>query len=100
MFTYTVQPGDTLNSIAARFNTTPAAIIAANGLQSFLIFPGQRLLIPGTQPGPGPQPPHGNLEQRVNRLENQVNRQQDEINRLQQRVSRLEQRVRRLDGQQ
>lgn len=44
--TYIVQAGDTLNSIAARFGTTAQAIMAANGLTSDLIHPGQVLVIP------------------------------------------------------
>ncbi|MEO0561510.1 MAG: LysM peptidoglycan-binding domain-containing protein, partial [Chloroflexota bacterium] len=46
--TYTVQSGDTLNSIARRFNTTFTAIAQANGITNVnLIFPGQQLTIPG-----------------------------------------------------
>lgn len=56
--TYIVQPGDTLNSIARRFNTTTAAIAQANGIVNpNLIFVGQRLIIPGgTGPVPTAQP--------------------------------------------
>jgi len=56
--TYIVQPGDTLNSIARRFNTTTAAIAQANGIVNpNLIFVGQRLIIPGgTGPAPTAQP--------------------------------------------
>lgn len=43
---YTVVQGDTLSSIAARFNTTVSAIMAANGLSSDLIYVGQVLYIP------------------------------------------------------
>lgn len=32
--TYTVQPGDTLIGIASRFETTPSALVAANGLRN------------------------------------------------------------------
>lgn len=54
--TYTVQRGDTLNIIAARFNTTWRAIAQANNLANpSRIFPGQILTIPATG-GPG-QPP-------------------------------------------
>lgn len=50
-FYYTVQPGDTVNSIAARFGSTVAAIQSANALyppftDPFLIFPGWTLLVP------------------------------------------------------
>lgn len=43
---YTVVTGDTLYSIATRFNTTVNDIIAINGLTSHIIYPGQVLLIP------------------------------------------------------
>lgn len=43
---YTVVAGDTLYSIAARFNTTVNDIMAVNGLTSHIIYPGQVLLIP------------------------------------------------------
>lgn len=46
---YTVMPGDSLSSIAARYGTTWQAIYAANkdliGDDPNLIYPGQRLLI-------------------------------------------------------
>jgi LysM repeat protein len=44
---YTVQRGDTLFAIATRHGTTVAAIMQANGLGSYLIYAGQRLIIPG-----------------------------------------------------
>jgi len=44
--TYLVQKGDNLNTIAARFGTTAAAIEAANGLPNDTINPGQVLIIP------------------------------------------------------
>lgn len=53
-FIYYVQYGDTLYSISRRFGTTVPAIMAANGLTSEYIFVGQRLIIPSTQPLPGP----------------------------------------------
>lgn len=51
---YTVQPGDTLTRIAARFGTTVSAIAEANGLANpNLIYVGQVLLIPaGSSPSP------------------------------------------------
>jgi len=50
-FTYTVQPGDTLFSIALRFEISPNEIVAANTLADpNNVFVGQQLLIPGYQP--------------------------------------------------
>lgn len=47
--TYTVQPGDTLGIIAARFGVTVDALAAANGILDVnLIDVGQVLAIPGT----------------------------------------------------
>lgn len=43
---HVVQAGDTLSAIAARFGTTPQAIMQANGLQGSLIYPGQYLINP------------------------------------------------------
>lgn len=43
---YTVQSGDTLSGIAARYGTTYQAIAAANGISNpNLIYPGQRLRV-------------------------------------------------------
>ncbi len=48
MGSYTVQAGDTLSKIAARFGTTAATIAAANNIANInLIFVGQVLQIPG-----------------------------------------------------
>lgn len=44
--TYTVQSGDTLFSIAQRYNITVAQLRTANGLTSNTITPGQQLIIP------------------------------------------------------
>ncbi len=61
---YTVSPGETLNTIAAKFGTTVAAIVQANGIYNpNFIYSGQRLNIPGRttpvtpQPGPAPANP-------------------------------------------
>ncbi|MBI5653186.1 MAG: LysM peptidoglycan-binding domain-containing protein [Chloroflexi bacterium] len=43
---YIVRPGDTLFSIARRYNTTVEAITAANRLPSQTIYVGQQLIIP------------------------------------------------------
>ncbi len=54
-FTYTVQPGDTLSGIAARFGVSLQAVINANPqiTNPNLIFPGQVVNIPGTVPPTG-----------------------------------------------
>jgi LysM repeat protein len=45
--TYTVQAGDTLGGIAAKFNSTEPAIIAENKLTDpNALFVGQQLIIP------------------------------------------------------
>lgn len=49
--TYPVAPGDTLYAIARRFNTTVSALVAANRIVNpNLIYPGQVLTIPVTEP--------------------------------------------------
>ena len=45
-FTYVVQSGDTLSSIAADFRTSVEAIIDLNGLTSTTIYSGTQLLMP------------------------------------------------------
>ncbi|MGN6221071.1 MAG: LysM peptidoglycan-binding domain-containing protein [Microbacterium sp.] len=65
---YTVQRGDTISSIAKRHGVTTNAVLSANGLGwSSIIYPGQRISIPGraapaastpTAPtAPAPAPP-------------------------------------------
>lgn len=44
--TYVVQNGDTLYSIAKRYNTTPSAIMDLNGLTTAILMIGQILTIP------------------------------------------------------
>jgi LysM repeat protein len=51
---YIVRRGDTLSRIARRYATTVRAITQLNGLRSTRIYPGQRLLIPGSRPGSSP----------------------------------------------
>ncbi|WP_285116331.1 LysM peptidoglycan-binding domain-containing protein [Leifsonia sp. fls2-241-R2A-40a] len=46
--TYVVAKGDTVSGIAGRFGVSTRAVLAANGLSgSSLIFPGQKIRIPG-----------------------------------------------------
>lgn len=57
--TYTIVAGDTLYSIARRFNTTVAAITAANpGINPSALMIGQQICVPGT-PTPPPGCPGG-----------------------------------------
>lgn len=63
---YTVRPGDFLASIAARFNTTPDAILSANAIANpNLLYVGQVLTIPRTtttvRPPLRPRPVYGNI---------------------------------------
>jgi LysM repeat protein len=51
--TVTIQPGDTLTSIAARYHTTVAALVAANGITDpNRIYVGATLQIPGAAAPP------------------------------------------------
>ncbi len=54
---YTVQPGDTLSAIAARYGTTLSAMLRANNLYNpNFIYTGQRLNVPGRSAPPTPVP--------------------------------------------
>lgn len=56
---YTVRPGDTLDSIAARHNLSVASIVAVpwNGFTTppYAVRPRQRVLLPGARTGPAPR---------------------------------------------
>ena len=43
--TYVVQPGDTLDSVADRYEVEPASLVAVNALEVTRLVPGQRLLL-------------------------------------------------------
>ncbi|WP_166983488.1 LysM peptidoglycan-binding domain-containing protein [Paramicrobacterium fandaimingii] len=50
--TYTVVSGDTVGGIASRFGVSTTSVLDANGLSwSSVIFPGQKLTIPGSSSG-------------------------------------------------
>lgn len=52
---YTIQPGDTLSDLAARFATTVDELVAANGLTDpNSLQPGQTLIIPSLLRVPAP----------------------------------------------
>jgi CSLREA domain-containing protein len=53
---HVVQPGETLFRIALKFRVTVSALQAANNLRGTLIFPGQRLTIPGAAVTSTPTP--------------------------------------------
>jgi LysM repeat protein len=58
---YTVQRGDTLSVIAARFGTTVQALVEANGLANAdFVYVGQRLVIPGGGTATSTSTPTGN----------------------------------------
>ena len=45
--TYTVKSGDTLSSIAKKFNTTVEELVSSNGIKNKnLIYVGQKLTVP------------------------------------------------------
>ncbi|TDM00803.1 LysM peptidoglycan-binding domain-containing protein [Macrococcus carouselicus] len=54
---YTVQAGDSLSLIAAKYGTTYTRIMSLNNLNSYLIFPGQRLKVSGTTTTPASPAP-------------------------------------------
>ena len=56
-FAYIVQVGDTLQSIATKFNTTVEVLRALNNLGTDQVTVGQQLIIPGTAPANPNNPP-------------------------------------------
>ncbi len=54
---YTVQPGDTLYSLARQTGTSPEEIQRANCLSDVLIYVNARLYLPQYPPAPPPAPP-------------------------------------------
>jgi spore germination protein YaaH len=101
---YTVRPGDTLNSIAARFGVSVQELISVNNIPyPYYIYEGQNIFIPsGQTPGSTPtqlRPPFlGEVDRRLDRLERQVGNIDRRVDRLEQRVNRLDERVDRLEG--
>ena len=96
---YTVQQGDTIASIAARFNIPILSILTANRMTDpRAILPGMDLYIPLPRPhATGHTPPSAphvpaphELLQRIEQLEGEVNRLHAELNQLETRVDRLE----------
>jgi membrane-bound lytic murein transglycosylase D len=52
---HVVRSGESLSSIAKKYNTTTAALMRANGLRRALIFPGQSLVVHGAAPKSAPK---------------------------------------------
>ena len=61
MFMYTVKSGDSLYSIARKYNTTVADIMNLNYLKSYNLSIGQVLRIPETYTKEGSEDSYGNL---------------------------------------
>jgi LysM repeat protein len=56
-FEYIVQPGESLYAISQRFNVPLRDLIRANSIfPPYIIYPGQRIIIPGVE---APEPPAG-----------------------------------------
>ncbi|HLS44985.1 MAG TPA: LysM peptidoglycan-binding domain-containing protein [Ornithinicoccus sp.] len=49
--TVTVRSGDTLSALSARYDVSVGSIMRANDLSTSMIYPGQRLTMPGTKTG-------------------------------------------------
>lgn len=54
--TYTVRAGETLLGIAERFGVAFTEVLAANGMETATVRPGQTLRIPAARPGAPPLP--------------------------------------------
>ena len=61
--TYVVRNGDSLFRIAAKFNISVDALIAANNLTTYTLYPGQTLIIPGATQQDSLEP--GSISDRV-----------------------------------
>ncbi|CAM5793274.1 MULTISPECIES: LysM peptidoglycan-binding domain-containing protein [Brevibacillus] len=95
---YVVQPGDTLNAIAARFGVPVQELIRVNNIPApYYIYIGQTIWVPVRQPGP-PQPPRDDVDRRIRRLNERMDRAERNIRELDRRVDRLETRVTRLEA--
>ncbi|MEG3069630.1 MAG: LysM peptidoglycan-binding domain-containing protein [Candidatus Syntrophopropionicum ammoniitolerans] len=44
---HTVLPGESLYTISRNYNVSVASLMEANGIRDHLIYPGQRLSVPG-----------------------------------------------------
>ncbi|SFH25320.1 LysM domain-containing protein [Desulfotomaculum arcticum] len=59
---YSVVAGDNLYSIGLKYSVTSAELMRANGLDSTLIKPGQKLVIPASRAATGHQVSRGGIE--------------------------------------
>ncbi|QQE73000.1 LysM peptidoglycan-binding domain-containing protein [Brevibacillus composti] len=95
---YVVQPGDTLNAIAARFGVPVQELIRVNNIPApYYIYIGQNIYVPIRPPVPTP-PPTTDIDRRIRRLDERMDRAERNIRDLDRRVDRLEQRVTRLEA--
>lgn len=95
---YVVRPGDTLNSIAARFGVPVQELIRVNNIAyPYYIYVGQTIYIPtATTPAPTP-PPMTDFDRRLTRAEYRIDALRDDYTKLGDRVDRLENRMSRLE---